>query len=138
MTDRPMVSGLQKPAESKRDRKTKVLLVDDEDRFRRGLADRLKLRGLEVQDVSEGEEAVRIARIQRPDVVVLDRKMPGMHGEEVLVQIKRVAPEVQVVMLTGHGSERSAKAGIELGAIDYLTKPCEFDVLLKKIQQAME
>lgn len=116
--------------------KTRVLLVDDEDRFRRSLADRLRLRGLDVRDVADGEEAVRIARIHRPDVVVLDRKMPHMTGEEVLKQIKQVAPEVQVVILTGHASIESASQTGKLDAFAYLEKPCETEALLGVIEAA--
>ena len=136
MKDHSAVSEPRKTDASDSERKTKVLLVDDEDRFRRDLADRLTLRGLEVEDAAEGEEAVRIARIHRPDVVILDRKMPGMQGEEVLVQIKRVAPEVQVVMLTGHASIESAEETGRLDAFAYLQKPCETEVLMETIKSA--
>ena len=70
------------------------------------------------------------------DVVLLDRKMPGMSGEEVLQEIKRIQPETQVVILTGHGTVDTAIQGMKLGAFDYLTKPCELETLLTKIQQA--
>ena len=138
MKEHSAVSAPPKSPASDCERKTKVLLVDDEDRFRRDLADRLRLRGLEVEDVAEGEEAVRIARIRRPDVVILDRKMPGMQGEEVLLQIKRVAPEVQVVMLTGHASIESAKETGRLDAFAYLQKPCETEILMETIESARQ
>ena len=118
------------------ERKTKVLLVDDEDRFRKSLAGRLTLRGLEVQDVPDGHAAVRLARSWCPDVVLLDRKMPGMQGEEVLKQIKRVTPEVQVIILTGHASIESATKTGRLDAFAYLEKPCETHLLLETIAAA--
>ena len=136
MADEPGASVPRKVVRPSSVRKTKVLLVDDEDRFRRSLAGRLTLRGLDVQDVQDGGQAVRIARIQRPDVVVLDRRMPGMQGEEVLREIKRVAPEVQVIILTGHASIESATETGRLDAFAYLEKPCETQLLLDTIEAA--
>ncbi|MBW2456273.1 MAG: response regulator [Deltaproteobacteria bacterium] len=98
------------------DKPPSVLLVDDEDRFRTHLAQRLTLRGMQVRHVADGDQALRVARAHRPDVVVLDRKMPKMAGEEVLKRLKRIVPEVQVVMLTGHGSIESASATGKLDA----------------------
>lgn len=114
----------------------KVLVVDDEDRFRRNLADRLGLRGYDVKDVSDGEEAIRAVRLDRPDVVLLDLKMPRMMGEEVLREIKKIAPEVQVVVLTGHASISSATTTGRLDAFAYLEKPCETKELVSTIEAA--
>ena len=95
---------------------SKVLLVDDEETYRTSLAKRLRLRDLEVIDVDNGEAAIKIARADTDiDVIVLDRKMPGMSGEQVLQDIKAIRPEVQVIMLTGHGSVESA---MELGKLE--------------------
>jgi len=126
------------PSAPSRREATSVLLVDDEDRFLKNLAKRLSRRGFAVRDVADGEEAVRLARRHRPDVVVLDRRMPRMDGEQVLREIKRVAPEVQVVMLTGHASIESATVTGRLDAFAYLQKPCEIDVLIRTIEQARE
>jgi solute carrier family 13 (sodium-dependent dicarboxylate transporter), member 2/3/5 len=117
-------------------RPTRVLLVDDEDRFRKSLAERLSLRGIRVHDVADGEEAVRYARHRRPDVVLLDLNMPGLRGEDVLRQIKQIAPEVQVVILTGHGSVSSATTTGRLDAFAYLEKPCDTDALMETIDKA--
>ncbi len=116
--------------------KTKILLVDDEERFRKNLASRLKLRGYTVQDVDNGEEAIRNVRLTRPDVVLLDRKMPKMEGEEVLKEIKKIVPEIQVIMLTGHANIDSATVSGRLDAFAYLEKPCETDVLIQTIEAA--
>ncbi len=115
---------------------TRVLLVDDEERFRTNLAERLRRRGLDVLDVGDGERAIRKVRQGRPDVVVLDLKMPGMDGEQVLREIKRIAPQVQVVILTGHGSIESAREAGHHDAFAYLQKPCEIDELLETIRGA--
>ena len=113
-----------------------VLLVDDEDRFRTSLAGRLRLRGFLVDDVGDAEEAIRVARQKRPDVVVLDRKMPKLSGEVVLREIKKITPTVQVVMLTGHASVESAAESGRLDAFAYLAKPCETEQLVETIRAA--
>jgi len=117
-------------------RATRVLLVDDEERFRTSLAHRLRLRGLEVFDIGDPEEAVRMVRGQHPDVIVLDRKMPNMDGEAVLREVKRISPETQVIMLTGHASIESATVSGRLEAFAYLEKPCETEMLLSTIEAA--
>jgi len=118
--------------------KARVLLVDDEERYRTSLARRLGMRGYHVSDVGDGGEAIRVARQTRPDVVLLDRKMPGMQGEEVLRELKRILPQIQVVMLTGHGSIESATETGRLDAFAYLTKPCDTDELLQTIDAARQ
>ncbi len=113
-----------------------LLLVDDEDRFRTSLAKRLSNRGYDVDDVGDAEEAIRVVRQSRPDVVLLDRRMPKMSGEEVLKALKRIAPEIQVIMLTGHASLESAAETGRLEAFAYLEKPCETDELICNIEAA--
>ena len=117
-------------------RPVRVLLVEDEDAFRTSLLRRLSLRGFEVAEVARGGEAVRALRQHRPDVVLLDLKLPDVPGEQVLRDVKRVAPEVQVVVLTGHGSIASASAAGRQDAFAYLEKPCETDRLVETLQAA--
>ena len=118
---------------------SRLLLVDDDDTFRVPLADRLKLRGYDVINVNNGEEAIKIARADTEiDVIILDRKMPGMSGEQVLGELRNFRPEVQVVMLTGHGSMASAMETGKLEAHSYLEKPCDFDELVSVIESARE
>ncbi len=117
----------------------KVLLVDDEDQFRTPLAKRLNLHGYETLDVNNGEDAVKIVRNDRDiDVVVLDRKMPGMDGEQTLKAMKEFRPEIQVVVLTGHGSLVSATEMGKMDAFSYLQKPIEFDKLVEAIEEARQ
>jgi len=116
----------------------KVLLIDDEDRFRTSLATRLEKRGFKVTEVGDPEDGLRAIRRERPDVIVLDRKMPKMSGEEVLREIKRIAPEVQVIMLTGHASMNSAAEMGRMDAFAYLEKPCETEGLVATIRAAGE
>ena len=114
----------------------KVLLVDDEKGFANILTKRLNKRNMDVTPVYTGIEAVQIIRKQDFDVAVLDLKMEDMDGIEVLKIFRKAYPEMAVIMLTGHGSEQAAKEGIEFGAFDYLTKPCELEDLIEKILEA--
>jgi DNA-binding NtrC family response regulator len=116
----------------------KILLVDDEERFRLTLGKRLTERQLDVVTVGSGEEALREVKGKPFDVVILDVKMPGLDGIETLKEIKKINPDVEVVLLTGHASVDAAVDGMRLGAYDYLMKPCEIEVLMEKIQGAYE
>jgi len=114
----------------------RLLLVDDEAAYVNVLSNRLIKRDIDVQKAYSGSEAIQALRKQDFDVAVLDLKMEDMDGIEVLKIFKKMVPEMEVIMLTGHGSEKAAKQGIELGAFDYLTKPCELEDLVEKIQQS--
>ena len=114
----------------------KVLLVDDEEEFVKALAERLKMRDLRSDTVLDGEEALSFVEDQEPDVMVLDLKMPGIDGMEVLRQVRRAYPKIQVIILTGHGTEKHEEEAKRLGAFDYLEKPVNLDVLVKKMKAA--
>lgn len=113
-----------------------VLLVDDEERFVSTTAAILNKKGLVTATAANGFAALEILKAQRVDVVVLDIKMPGLDGIDVLQEIKKRYPMVEVILLTGHGSVESAVDGLKRGAMDYLMKPCDIPVLLEKIEQA--
>jgi DNA-binding NtrC family response regulator len=115
----------------------KLLLVDDERAFVDVLSNRLTRRGIDVTKAYSGSEAIQSVRKSDFDVAVLDLKMEDMDGIEVLKIFKKMLPSMAVIMLTGHGSETAARAGITQGAFDYLTKPCQFEELLQKIGQAV-
>jgi two-component system response regulator CpxR len=114
----------------------KVLLVDDEKDFVHVLSERLKTRSMESAIAYDGEEALSILETDEPDVMVLDLKMPGIDGIEVLRRVKKNHPETQVIILTGHGSEREEAIARELGAFAYLHKPVDIDVLAKTMKEA--
>ena len=116
----------------------RLLIIDDEVGFVDVLAKRIAKRSFEVHKAYSGTDALRIIRDHRFDVAVLDLKMEDMDGIEVLRIIKRMAPHLPVIMLTGHGCQEAAKEGMEAGAFDYLTKPCEFGELMKKIEEAIQ
>ncbi len=113
-----------------------VLIVDDEERFRETTAAILKRRGFRVCAVADAVQAIEVVRGDDVDVVVLDIQMPGMDGHEALREIRKVKPDLPVVMLTGHGTPESALEGLRDGVFDYLHKPCAIDVLSQKIREA--
>ncbi len=114
----------------------RLLLVDDEVGYLNVLANRLGKRRLDVVKARSGCEAIQAVRRQDFDVAVLDLLMEDMDGIEVLKILKKMDPDLKVVMLTGHGSEKASKEGMRCGASDYLTKPCELEELLEKIREA--
>jgi DNA-binding NtrC family response regulator len=116
----------------------KVLLVDDEPDFMEPLTNRLTLRKLEVYNAGSGHEALALLEGQAVDVVVLDVKMPGMSGLEVIRELKQRHPLVEVIMLTGHANLEASIQGMEAGAFDYLLKPAQIDELVYKIQDASQ
>jgi len=120
------------------ERAIQVLVVDDEERFADNLCRLLKARGFGAQAAYDGSRALRVAGETPPDAVVLDVKMPGMDGLETLRELKKGNEDLEVIMLTGHGSIDTALEAVRLGAYDYLTKPCEIDDLVNKIEGAWQ
>ena len=115
----------------------KVLLVDDEVPFVETMTKRLTKRELDVLQAFDGEEAMAALDANSTiEVVILDVKMPGKDGIEVLQDIKKAHPLVEVIMLTGHATVESAIDGMKLGAADYLMKPCDVDILIGKVSEA--
>lgn len=120
----------------KKKREIKVLLVDDEVEFVNTLAHRLRMRELVVDTVYDGEQALSFIKKIEPDVIVLDLKMPGLHGIEVLREVKNLRPNIQVIILTGHGTEKDEEEARKLGGFDFLRKPADIDLLVAKIKEA--
>jgi len=118
------------------DKGINVLIVDDEERFCKNTAASLGKLGFCVKIVHRGWEAVREVSRYNFDVVVLDLKMPGMDGLTTMREIKGVRPDIQVIMLTGHGSMDSALESWRDEAFTYLTKPCDIDTLAEMIEYA--
>jgi DNA-binding NtrC family response regulator len=116
----------------------KVLLVDDEEDLVDALAERLTLREYEVDAVTDGADALRHAQTQQHDVAVVDVKMPGMSGIEVLAALKKQEPNLPVILLTGHGSEEDGREGMRQGAFAYLLKPTNLQDLMESIKKAVE
>lgn len=116
--------------------KTQLLLVDDEERFLTTTRVLLEKRGINTFTATNGLDAIRVLDANKMDVVILDVKMPGLDGVEVLRKVKLRHPLVEVIMLTGHASVESAVEGLKLGAFDYLMKPCDISELLDKVGEA--
>jgi two-component system, OmpR family, response regulator len=116
----------------------RVLLVDDEVAFANNIAKLISKRGYEVIAVYNGESAIRAIEENEFDVIVLDLKMPGLDGLATLKQIKKRQPNVEVIILTGHGSMDSGIDGIQLGAFDFIMKPVRFEDLHESIRQAFQ
>ena len=118
--------------------KIKLLICDDEVKFLDSIAERLELRGFDVTKATGGKEAVEAARAGGFDLAILDLKMPGMNGIEVLEILKKEHRYLEVIILTGHGSIDSAVESTKLGAFSYLSKPYDLDDLLKSLKDAYE
>lgn len=117
---------------------SKVLLVDDEREFAQTLSERLMMRDMGSAVVYDGESALNLVSDDEPEVMVLDLKMPGIDGIEVLRRVKQEHPGVEVIILTGHGSEKDREVCMELGAFAYLHKPVDIDVLSETLKAANE
>ena len=118
--------------------KFRVLLVDDEKEFVSTLAERMQMRGFDPEVAFSGEQALEMLKKDIPDVMVLDLKMPGIDGLEVLRRARKTHPRLQVIILTGHGSERDEEAARRLGAFDHLQKPVDINELVEVMEQAFE
>lgn len=116
----------------------RFLLIDDEKEFVTTLSERLETRNLESSIAYDGEEALSIMKTDPPDVMVLDIRMPGIDGMEVLRWVKRNRPATEVIMLTGHGSEQEERLAMEVGAYAYFNKPVHINTLAEAMKQAHE
>ncbi len=114
----------------------RVLLVDDEAELVSTLAERLEMRGYEVEAFTSGADALERVAETEFDIAVVDLKMPGVSGIAVLDGIKKNRPGLPVILLTGHGLDSDGKTGIEHGAASYLFKPVQLDVLMKTMDEA--
>ncbi|MGA2732167.1 MAG: response regulator [Syntrophobacteraceae bacterium] len=113
-----------------------ILIVDDEVEFAEAFAERLRLRGFTAHIANSGEQALGIVDQGAVKVMVLDLKMPGMDGLEVLRRVKKSHPEVEVIILSGHGSEMDDAYGRNLGAFAYLRKPADIGDILEAVKRA--
>jgi DNA-binding NtrC family response regulator len=117
--------------------RTRILIVDDEEDLVSTMAERLALRGWHAETCTSGADA--LARLAGEDfgVLVLDVKMPGIDGLDLLAQLKRKRPELPVILFTGHATLADAQRGMEEGAFDYIVKPVDIEELIGKIRMAV-
>ncbi|MDP2105908.1 MAG: response regulator, partial [Desulfobulbaceae bacterium] len=120
------------------DAPTKVLVIDDEREFAKTLSERLILRDMGSAVAHDGETALKLIADDAPEVLVLDLKMPGIDGIEVLRRVKETNPSIEVIILTGHGSATDRDTCLKLGAFDYLHKPVDIELLSRKLKEAKE
>jgi two-component system response regulator RegA len=113
-----------------------LLLVEDDDVLRPRLARALRDRGFEVREAADGAAALDLARNDPPEHAVVDLRMPGLSGLEVVQRLKEIDPSTLVVVLTGYGSIATALEAVRLGATDYLSKPADVDQIVAAFSRA--
>lgn len=114
----------------------RVLIVDDEEELVAALVERLELRNIEAIGVTNGHDALERIYEQSFDVMLLDVKMPGLGGLEVIKKVKEKWPGLEVILLTGHGSTRDAEEGMRAGAFKYIMKPVNIEDLVALLREA--
>jgi DNA-binding NtrC family response regulator len=110
--------------------------VDDEEDFVRTMAERMEMREVGSEVALSGQQALQMLEQEIPDVMVLDLRMPGIDGMEVLRRVKKTYPQLEVIIMTGHGSDTDEEEARRLGAFDYLRKPVDINDLMETIRKA--
>lgn len=116
----------------------KILLIDDEEMIRRRLEELLIMDGFEVFLAEDGEKGLEMFKKETPGIILVDIKMPGMDGFEVLEEVKKVSPETEVIVISGHGERETSNDVLRRKAFDYITKPINYDELVISIKRALE
>lgn len=116
--------------------KIRALLVDDEGELVTTLAERLDYRDIIADSAVTGQEALVKAVESAYDVIIIDLKMPGMSGAELIKELKKKFPEIPLFLMTGHGFSLDGEE-IPAGIVDYIPKPVKIDVLVEKIREAI-
>ena len=114
----------------------KVLLVDDEKDFLDALGERMANRGMNVSTTTSAKDAVKRVKEESYDAIVLDLQMPEMDGIEALKAIKKINPDMQVILLTGHATVEKGIEAMKLGAMDLIEKPADIETIAEKIKKA--
>jgi len=116
----------------------RILLVDDEEEFVRALSERLQLRDLSSRTAFSGDQAMSFVGEAAPHIMVLDLAMPGTSGMDVLRLLKERYPDVQVIILTGHGNDLDEAEARSIGIFDWLRKPVDIELLVARIRAAYQ
>jgi DNA-binding NtrC family response regulator len=119
-------------------RQIRILIVDDEESFVRSLSFALRTEGMDVTGVHSGEDAFLAVRKQQFDIILLDLRLPGADGMEVLASIQKLDISIPVIMISAHGDTRAAVQAVKNGAADYLSKPFELDELIHTIKTTLD
>ncbi len=120
------------------DMPSKLLLVDDEREFIQTLSERLQMRDMGSVVAYDGKSALELVHNDEPEVMIIDLKMPGIDGMQVLEEVKKIRPQIEVIVLTGHGSEQDRLDCMEMGAFDYMQKPVDINQLSSLLKKAHE
>jgi two-component system response regulator RegA len=115
-----------------------MLVVDDDETFRDRLVRALAARGIDATGASNADEAMSLARRLKPQRAVIDLRMPGRNGLELIRGLLQVDARMQIILLTGYGSISTAVEAVRLGAIDYLTKPADTEQILSAFEKDYE
>jgi DNA-binding NtrC family response regulator len=115
-----------------------VLVVDDEEQFLKVFSQRLEGKGMKVDTASSGEDAMKRVKNKEFDAIILDLVMPGMGGLETLNRIKKENPDVQIIVLTGHGTIEKGVEAIKAGAVDFMEKPVDINMILERVKEAKQ
>jgi DNA-binding response OmpR family regulator len=121
----------------KTDRRTRILIIEDEPAMVAGLRDNFEYEGYDVISAGDGVEGLKRALADDPDLVVLDVMMPLMSGLDVCKQLKARQPSIPIIMLTARGQEIDKVVGLELGADDYVTKPFSIRELIARVKAVL-
>lgn len=117
---------------------SRILLVDDEKEFVQTLSERLQMRDMGTAVVYDGTSALDLVHNDTPEVMIIDLKMPGIDGMEILKRVKEMNSRIEIIVLTGHGSEQDKKKCMGLGAFTYMQKPVDINLLSLSLKKAYE
>jgi DNA-binding NtrC family response regulator len=115
-----------------------VLCIDDEEELVSAWVERLLMRGIEAEGVTNGHDAIERVKEINFDVVILDIKMPGISGFEIMKQIKAERPDLPVILITGHQCQDEENEGMLAGSFVCLVKPVSIEILVEKIMLAIK
>lgn len=132
------MSDVEKTSVADSDARPSILIADDDPVFRGRLSQALRDRGYDVRAAADTETAVSMARAESPELAVVDLRMPGRSGLELVGELKSIDGSTRIVVLTGYGSIASAVEAVRLGAQDYLTKPADVDAILAALFRSAE
>jgi DNA-binding NtrC family response regulator len=116
--------------------KANVLVVDDEEQFLKVFSQRLEGKGMKVDTSTTGEDALKKVKDKDFDAIILDLVMPGMSGIETLKRLRSENPDLQIIILTGHGTVEKGVEAMKTGAVDFLEKPADLNKILEKVAEA--
>jgi DNA-binding response OmpR family regulator len=119
-------------------KKTGVLIIDDEQEFGSTLAERLQLRGYDAKAIYSADNALSVIAEMKPDIILLDLRLPGVRGIEILMTIRDFSPGIEIILLTGHVDHEHKIQGLRLDAFNYIIKPFDMSELIDKLEKARE